>query len=128
MTIDISITPLNFNDATHLVAFIELINTYILQSDTDSKPLVGLKKLRMMDTLNNLKNNVLLLATIDKELIGCINCYEMQSITKATKYLLIHDLIVPDHDHKDAIETKLLKHAKRIADLREYPIVTMQRI
>lgn len=125
---DIKITPLNFSDSTHLTAFIDLINAYIEESNSDTKPLVGLKKMRMVDTLNNLKNNVLLLAIIDRELVGCINCYEMQSIVRATKYLLIHDLIVLNGARKEEIETKLLKHAKYMADQREYPILTMQSL
>lgn len=123
---EIKIVPMDFYQAAHLTAFINLINAYIEESGADNKPLKGMKKLRMVDTLNNLENNVILFAIMDKELVGLINCYETLSIMRGSKYLLIHDLVVLGGPLREQIENKLLKAAKLIAEQREYPILALQ--
>lgn len=123
---EIKVIPMNFYEAEHLSAFIGLINEFIKESDAENKPLVGMKKLRMVDTLNNLENNVILFAIINDDLVGLINCYETLSIMRGTKYLLIHDLVVLNGPLKNEIEDKLLKEVKLVAEQREYPIFALQ--
>lgn len=123
---DVFIEPLSFNNANHLDALVLLINHYISDQMGGGVPIKGIKALHLVDGLNNQKNAVILLASVEAEPVGLLIAYENFATFTVKRCLNVHDIVVKEEFRGIGVGRKLMEAVVDEAKNRNCSKVTLE--
>lgn len=126
MNEEIYIEPINFNNADHLNAMVELINEYIKDEMGGGTPIKGVKALHLVDGLNNQKNALILLASINTVPAGLVVAFEHFATFTVKKILNVHDIIVTEKFRGIGVGKKLMEGVVLEAEKRNCSKVSLE--
>lgn len=105
----LEIIPFDFENYDHLHALVELMEEYMADKMGGAEPYTDLQKKQLVKGLKEHPSKILLLARIDEEYVGLINCFVNFSTFAARPFVNIHDVIVSSQWRNRQIGRKLIE-------------------
>ena len=114
----VEIVEADFSDPAHGADLVMLLNAYACDPMGGGKPLNDKVKDRLVDELAQRSDAFSVLAYVDGEPAGLVNCFEGFSTFKAKPLVNIHDVVVlPEHRGK-RVAQRMLERVEAIAKQR----------
>ena len=122
----IKILQANYNDAEHASHIIELLDCYANDPMGGRQALPDYVAQNLVYELSNRKNAISILAYVEGQPAGLINCFEGFSTFSCKPLINIHDMVVATEFRKYGLGTKMLKMVQDIAKERDCCKLTLE--
>jgi ribosomal protein S18 acetylase RimI-like enzyme len=122
----IRIIQANYNDKQHGRHIIEMLDCYAQDPMGGNQALSDFTAQNLVFELANRKNAISILAYVEGQPAGLLNCFEGFSTFKCKSLINIHDLIVATEFRGKGLSTKMLKMVEEIAIERNCCKLTLE--
>jgi len=112
---EISVVPVNFENDAHGEAVVRILNAYATDIMGGGKPLPDTVKENLIPTLKKRSDAVILLAFVDGNAAGLMNCFEGFSTFKCKPLMNIHDVAVLPEYRGLGLSQKMLSSIETIS-------------
>jgi ribosomal protein S18 acetylase RimI-like enzyme len=92
----IKITEVNFENADHCLAVVDLMNHYMMDAMGNHPPHTKESAKQLIDGLKKHCNKLCLLAEVEGKYVGLVNCFIGFGTFAAKPFINIHDVVVLD--------------------------------
>jgi GNAT superfamily N-acetyltransferase len=118
MLMSTTITLADYSNPTHQAAIIELLDEYARDPMGGGEGLSNRVKENLPTTLADTANAFSILALVDGDPAGLINCFQTLSTFKCKPLVNIHDVMVSKALRGRGLSTAMLKEVEKIAQQR----------
>ncbi len=123
---DIEVTEANYGDPIHTQGVVDVLDSYASDPVGGSEPLAAEVRARLVATLRDHPNSLVLLAFREELPVGVVICFFGLSTFQARPLLNIHDLAVVPASRGQGVGRALLNAAERLAVQRECCKLTLE--
>ncbi len=122
----IKIIQANYNDKKHARHIIEMLDCYATDPMGGNKALPDYVAQNLVYELSNRKDAISILAYVEGQPAGLLNCFEGFSTFSCKPLINIHDLIVATEFRGNGLSTKMLRMVEEIAIERDCCKLTLE--
>ena len=122
----IKIVQANYNDPQHPTHIIELLDCYATDPMGGNEALSDYVAQNLVYELSQRKNALSILAYVNEQPAGLVNCFEGFSTFKCKPLMNIHDMIVATEFRGLGLSTKMLKMVEEVAMERDCCKLTLE--
>ncbi len=122
----IKIVLANYNDEQHARHIIELLDCYANDPMGGNQALSDFVAQNLVYELSNRKNAMSIIAYVEGQPAGLVNCFEGFSTFACKPLINIHDMIVASEFRNHGLGTKMLKMVEEIAIERDCCKLTLE--
>ncbi|MCB1604628.1 MAG: GNAT family N-acetyltransferase [Gammaproteobacteria bacterium] len=122
----IKIVQANYNDPQHSTHIIELLDCYATDPMGGNEALADYVAQNLVYELSQRKNALSILAYVNEQPAGLVNCFEGFSTFKCKPLINIHDMIVATEFRGLGLSTKMLKMVEEVAMERDCCKLTLE--
>jgi len=122
----IKILQANYNDSNHATHIIELLDCYANDPMGGNEALPDYVAQNLVYELGNRKNAISILAYVEEQPAGLVNCFEGFSTFSCKPLINVHDMIVASEFRSLGLGTKMLKMVEEIAIERDCCKLTLE--
>ena len=123
---DIEVTEANYGDPIHAQGVVDVLNSYASDPVGGSEPLAPEVRARLIATLRDQPNSLVLLALHEGRPVGVAICFFGLSTFQARPLLNIHDLAVVPASQGQGVGRALLNAVERLAVQRRCCKLTLE--
>jgi len=116
----------NFDNPTHRIKLIEILNHYMSDPMGDCIPLNDEESQKLILGLSKHTSSFVIFVKVDTEYAGLATCFINFSTFKAMPYINLHDIIILQQYRGIGIGRKLLEKIIEIAKERDYCKITLE--
>ena len=124
--IKVKITECDYTNTDHLNAIGDLLNAYIADDMGGGEQLTALKKLHLVEALNQHPTSIVLLAETAGVFCGLLIAFENFSTFTVSPMINIHDLIVLPEYRGRGIARQLLQAVVEVGKLKNCSRITLE--